>query len=98
MNRKYFKNLIPEINTTVNLKDLELTIPDGFNCTLNSIEKSQLLNDQLLEYGLQLHNVIFMGCQEIVKANKKAKHIEENYQISNRLRYYLELFNSQYPS
>lgn len=39
MNRKFFKNLIPEINTTVKLKDLELTIPDGFNQTLNSIEE-----------------------------------------------------------
>lgn len=96
MNRNYFKNLIPEINTTVNLKDLELTIPDGFNQTLNSIEELQLLNDQLLEYGLQLHNVTIMGESRIVETNKKAKHIEENYQISRRLQYYLELFNSQY--
>lgn len=95
MNRKYFKNLIPEINIMVNLKDLELTIPDGFNQTLNSIEELQLLNDQLLEYGLQLHNVTIMGESIIVRANKNAKPIEKNYQISKRLRYYLELFNSQ---
>lgn len=95
MNRNYFKNLIPEINTTVNLKDLKLSIPNGFNQTLNSIEKLQLLNDQLLEYGLQLHNFTIMGCSRIVEANKNANHIEEKCQISKRLRYYLELFNSQ---
>lgn len=95
MNRNYFKNLIPETNTIVNLKDLELTIPDGFNYILNDIEKNKLLNDQLLEYGLQLHNVTIMGESRIVEANKKAKPIEEDYQISKRLRYYLELFNSQ---
>lgn len=98
MNRKYFKNLIPEINTTVNLKALELTIPYGFNYTLNGIEELQLLNDQLLEYGLQIHNVTFMGCLKIVEANKNAKPIEKDCQISKRLRYYLELFNSQNSS
>lgn len=92
MNREYFENL-DEKAEGLDLNTLELVIPEGFRKKLNSIEEFQLLNDQLLCYGLQLGSYI-MGSHKIVQANKGSQHIEKNLQISKRLKEYLKKFNN----
>lgn len=94
MCREYFKNLTAEINEVVDMNQLELVVPEGFNKQLTSMEKHQLINDQLLEHGMMLHNFTIGGQSRIVEANKNSKHIERNPQISKRLREYLEKFNA----
>ena len=94
MSRQYFKNLKAEYNGVVKLSELELVIPEGFYKKLNSIELRKLVNDQLLESGLMLQNLIYPdGSSRIVEANKNAKPIEKLHDISGRLSEYLEKFN-----
>ncbi len=90
--RGYYKNLNIK-SENLELDELELVIPEGFQKKLNDMEKSMLLDDQLLDHGLQLGYYIF-GSLKIFPANKKAKHVEENFQISKRLREYIEKFNA----
>lgn len=92
MKRDYFRNLNTE-SESLNPESLELVIPEGFHKKLNSIELDMLLNDQLLDSGLQLGNYV-MGSRKIVPANKGAQHIEKDFQLSKRLREYLEKFNN----
>lgn len=91
MNREYYKNLNIE-SESLNPESLELVIPEGFHKKLNSIEMSILLNDQLLDSGLQLGDYI-MGSRKIIPANKGTQHIEKDFQLSKRLLEYLEKFN-----
>ncbi len=91
MKRDYFRNLNTE-SESLNPESLELVIPEGFHKKLNSIELDTLLNDQLLDSGLQLGDYI-MGSRKIIPANKRAQHIEKDFQLSKRLREYLEKFN-----
>lgn len=92
MKRDYFRNLNTE-SESLNPESLELVIPEGFHKKLNSIEKDKLLDDQLLDFNLQLGDYI-MGSRKIVQANKGARHIEEEPQLSKRLQEYLEKFNN----
>lgn len=97
-NRNYFKNLDTEKRDLL-LCDLELVIPEGFCKELNSMEKELLLNDQLLDYGLQVGGYMTgfsknVPSLQIIPANKEKKHIEYDYQISSRLKEYLEKFNN----
>lgn len=92
MKRNYFRNIDIKLES-LNMESLELVIPEGFHKKLNSIEMSILLNDQLLDSGLQLRDYI-MGSRKIVPANKGAQHIEKDFQLSSRLREYLEKFNN----
>ncbi len=94
MAKKYFSNLPTSINEVVVLSKLELIIPTGFKKKLNTMEIMQLANDQLLQYGLQLHNQYILGSCRIVEANKNTKPLQENYQISMRLREYFILFEA----
>lgn len=90
---KYFTNLSHKANDVVNVSALELIIPEGFRKQLNSIEIRQLVDDELLQYRLQLHSITMDSCSRIVKANKGAKPLEKKPDISKRLREYLELIN-----
>lgn len=94
MKRNYFKNLNAELNEVVNVNELQLNIPEGFTKQLNSMELRKLANDQLLEAGMMLHNIVEAdGSSRIVEANKNAKPIEKDCQISKRLEEYINKFN-----
>ena len=98
MKRNYFEGIKYELNELIAPADLKMNVPEGFGKSLNSIETLQLINDQLLEKGLELDNTVFTDADgkavhRIVTAGKKAKHIENNPNISKRLREYLDKFN-----
>lgn len=58
MKRDCFRNLNTE-SESLNPESLELVIPEGFHKKLSSIELGTLLNDQLLDSGLQLGAILW---------------------------------------
>lgn len=90
---EYFVNLKnPKEGDTVNWKDLELHVPEGFRKHLNSMEKHRLLNGQLAEYGLMLGDN-YGEYSELIRMKSMPAPLEKS--ASNRLREYLTLFDAE---
>lgn len=90
---EYFLNLKnPKEGNTVNWKDLELHVPEGFRKHLNSMEKHRLLNGQLAEYGLMLGDG-YGEYSELIRMKSMPAPPEKS--ASNRLREYLTLFDAE---
>lgn len=79
---------------------LQLIIPDGFNKKLNSMEKHQLLVDELYANGFKMANSVTDGSGDVILRNSakdREKYIplRKRHDISKRLREYLELLDKQ---
>lgn len=93
---QYFTNLKnPKEGDAVTLRELELHRPEGFLKHLNSMEKYQLLEEQLAGYGLKQGCISYEGCSELIKTQKKPEPLKACASTSNRLKEYLMLFEAE---
>lgn len=93
---QYFTNLKnPREGDAVTLRELELHRPEGFLKHLDSMEKHQLLEEQLAGYGLKQGCISYEGCSELIKTQKKPEPLKACASTSNRLKEYLMLFEAE---
>lgn len=99
---KFFLNMDNlKVNNVIDLRTLDknLIVPKEFEKKLNTIEKSRLLQAQLLEQGLAMDDVVQAGGCRIVEASEKQKKdfrlADPNY-ASNRLLEFLEKFYQEF--
>lgn len=90
---QYFVNLNnPKEGNIVNLKNLELHVPEGFQKHLSREEKHKLLNEQLAEYGLRLGDLYR---NQLERMKKKPEPLRTSASTPKRLKEYLILFEAE---
>lgn len=52
--KEYFKGINLKANEVIKTSESELFVPAGFTKQLNRVEKTVLINDQLMQYDLML--------------------------------------------